>query len=184
MDIISINVAANKALLKMKNEGIEALTLVGADGKKYEVTVNAGGVLAVTIKPEGGGESDSKVVTFGNIMDYSESRNVNGGTYYKVSDRVLTQAELENSTFYVEYRPMHGGTNVDWNPNFFSVTSDANGVFANGKDMISNPIGVVYVPADGSGTYINYRNIMDWTIFGPDECKDSTDIICGEIRLA
>ena len=109
MDIISINVAANKALLKLKNDGIEALTLNGADGQQYEVTVDAKGALAVTVKKADtggdtggntGGGADGKVITFGGVEDYADAPMydmLEGHFTYRVSDYVPTEAQMQRA---------------------------------------------------------------------------------------
>ena len=53
MDIISINIAANRAMMKLKDEGIESLTLNSDDGKQYELVVKDG-KLKVVIKRKPG----------------------------------------------------------------------------------------------------------------------------------
>lgn len=110
MDIFSINVATNKTIAKLKNDGIEALTLIGADGKQYELTVNASGDLAVTVKnTDTGGD---KVITFATeaeliaagvpVVDIRM-----GDMAYFVSDYVPTEEEalrmrVETINYYGE----------------------------------------------------------------------------------
>lgn len=60
MDLISICMATNKTIAKLKDDGIEALTLIGADGKRYELTVDGKGSLSVTVK--GGDPSVGPIV--------------------------------------------------------------------------------------------------------------------------
>lgn len=53
MDIISINVAINQTLLKLRDDGIDALILNGDDGRQYEL-VAKNGALEISVK---GGDS-------------------------------------------------------------------------------------------------------------------------------
>ena len=93
MDIISINVAANKALLKLREDGIEALTLNGADGKQYELIIK-NGKLELSVKGSADGESggDAELFTF----TIHSSRD---GTLTLMAEKGMTWAEWVASPY-------------------------------------------------------------------------------------
>ena len=74
MEVI-INIASKKALMKLRDEGVEALTLIGEDGRKYELRVDGNGALAISVKKDSaGGNSDAQLafgVKCGKLSDYS-----------------------------------------------------------------------------------------------------------------
>jgi hypothetical protein len=106
MDIISINIATNKTIAKLKDEGIEALTLIGADGKQYELTVDSKGALAVTVK---GGDTGNEDTGGGTVAGFTVEFNTQGElpdyaigelTLKYVSEKVPARKQLENSEIF------------------------------------------------------------------------------------
>lgn len=90
MDIISISVATDNALIKLKEDGIEGLTLNGTDGKQYQLAVK-NGKLELSVKESGGG-GDAELFTF----TINSGRD---GTLTLMAERGMTWAEWVNSPY-------------------------------------------------------------------------------------
>ena len=185
MDIISINVAANKALLKLREDGIEALTLNGTDGKQYELVVKDG-KLELFVK---GSEGDNNTIKIGAPEEYAGALHIDCmsgyGYYFKISDRVLTQEELNGCVLYFEPVDMsescpsyEGNLVYYWD----EMLESRYGAALN--EYPDNPVILVIPSIPGSvehGTYVGFDAIMDryGSIHGAPGCTFAS----GEIRL-
>ena len=164
MDIISINLATNRTIAKLKNEGIESLTLIGADGKQYELTVNAKGSLNVTVKGGGssGGSSgevaEQLIVEFSRYGEYP-SASIGEVEFYQVSEQVPTYKQFEQAELWVNYSESeHKLILTDTNDN-----GDMWSAYFRGEYMETGDFIVAVIPNANSGipagVYVNFNYI-------------------------
>ena len=170
MDLVSIVVATNRTIAKLKDDGIEALTLIGADGKQYEVTVDKSGNLAVTVKPTDtpdtpdGSDFDGVVIPFDANADLTDVPRYDYSGFeeytYFVSDFVPTREQME--ACYVEVIYADGQTKT---LRFANVDDFTGGSFKHYHLDVENNSAMVdvqvFIPNDRgypAGVYVNLKN--------------------------
>ena len=132
---------------------MDSITLNGADGKQYEVTVDANGALSVKVK----GDSDSPsgeafIVEFSDKSSYAEY-TIDDIKCYKVSNKVPTLEQIPGCTMEFDLSDGYhvACSNAEYMiPRVNFKTAPAYGTLSNGL--------LIVLDGDDAGIYVNFKD--------------------------